>query len=117
MAKKSPKFRCPHCGNVLEKSPIAKLLGDSGGFVGAGSPVSCPACGRPIDPQRMLNGEYDEPEGSGLLTLLALAVMLGGPFVLSLAFHWPLGWAIVTPWGVLLVVFGIIGGVMKLRGR
>lgn len=102
---------------MLAKSGIAQLLGESAGYMAFGSPVTCPACGREIDPQKMIDGAYDVPQGPAWVGPLALAWMVGGPFLLRMKFDWPLGWAIVTPWASALGLAVLLAALMKLLRR
>jgi hypothetical protein len=102
---------------VLTKSGVAQLLGEAGGYMAFGGPVTCPACRREIDAKKMIDGEFDVPEAGGLLAFLVLAWIVGGPFLLSIRFDWPLGWAIVTPWAVALLLALLLAGALRLRRR
>lgn len=102
----SDRFRCPGCGSVLHKDEPLKILSQAGGFIGVGPGIPCPSCRAAIDPQKIIDGTYDVKD-SGILTLLCLAWMFGGPFLLSLKFNWQIGWAIVAPWGSLLLLAGL----------
>lgn len=63
----SETFHCPHCGRELKKSAQAYVLGEilsdkNASFIGLGEPakaVTCPGCGKAIDAQRMMRGDYD----------------------------------------------------------
>jgi len=76
----SERFRCPHCGVSLTKSPMAHILGQAHSYVVFSSrrTVTCPGCGGAIDAKRMIDGEYDEkePVSSGCGILVAIAVIV-----------------------------------------
>lgn len=62
--KTSLRFRCPHCGAVLDKGPAAFVLGSAGHKVKDDDPlpgaVTCPRCGKGIPTKGMVEGLYDE---------------------------------------------------------
>jgi hypothetical protein len=116
---KSSRFRCPQCKAVLEKSGVAQLLGESGGYMAFGSgPIPCPTCRGPIDPRKMIEGAYDVQEMNGCLGLLCLAWMIGGPILLHNSLRWPLLWSLLAPWASIAAIgllFGLAGKLFRRR--
>lgn len=113
----SETFFCPHCHRQLTKSAQAYVLGEltdnrKSSFIALGSQpeaVRCPGCGKEIDAQKMVAGDYD---GTGTGTLGCLEWVVGAAiFVVTVQ---GMGW---SWWIGVIFAFVAAGAVISIRDR
>ena len=80
-------FRCPHCKRVQPKSEIDQMM-NGAYFISFGSPVViCSSCGRSIERQAVIQGQYDLKD-----SCIGQTVEIGGAILIIGLLIWLLTW-------------------------